>query len=414
MSRYKVASDAWKQLEEIHRRTKGERYAQTRDVVANLIGTDEPKNTRDLAQQTIGMCRIDKKRYAKEIEANVQKLLELQRPDGHWSVKFDPKYAITVMQTGESLYALSLAGLKADHPAVRKGVMALLTSQNNFGGWLDLNPYEQFRTPFRETQWSLMALSRIYPGPGTRGWDGPLGPQPKRLRTDSAAHLVSDLERVWDAPDTTLTAELIAALGHELPVVRLAATQALSRVGDRGSVVALVALLGDESKVVRRGAAEALRSIGDRLNADAKPSETLDQVHFVAALTAALESPDDRTRRGATRLFAAHFRDLSQETDLADALLERIDDPDPVVAMQSIKGLWRWWYWQADLSLRNRIEDALIASLRSPDIPGCDGTRSRHCTFLVMRMFGICSGAGFRLWRRQAIASRRSRPSMQR
>ncbi len=175
VSRYKVASDSWKQLEEIHRRTKEERYAKTRDVVANLIGTDEPKNTRDLAQQTIGMCRIDKKRYAKEIEANVQKLLELQREDGHWSVKFDPNYAITVMQTGESLYALNLAGLKADHPAVRKGIRALLTAQGKFGGWLDLNPYEQFRTPFRETQWSLMALATVLSGAGDSGMGWAVG-----------------------------------------------------------------------------------------------------------------------------------------------------------------------------------------------------------------------------------------------
>jgi HEAT repeat protein len=149
----------------------------------------------------------------------------------------------------------------------------------------------------------------------------------------------------------------------------LAACQALSRVGDRRSVSALVARLGDGSKVVRRGTAEALRSIGNRLNADTKPSETLDQVHVVTALTAALESPDVRTRRGATRVFAAHFRNLSQETDLADVLIRGIDDPDPVVAMQSVKGLWRWWYWRSDLDLRNRIEDALIASLKEPRHP---------------------------------------------
>ena len=83
------------------------------------------------------------------------------------------------MQTGESLYALALAGLTADHPAVRKGVVALLAEQKPFGGWFDTNPYEQFQTPFRETQWALMAISRLYPGPGTRGWDGPLGPQPE-------------------------------------------------------------------------------------------------------------------------------------------------------------------------------------------------------------------------------------------
>ena len=63
----------------------------------------------------------------------------------------------------------------------------------------------------------------------------------------------------------------------------------------------------------------------------------------------ALRSTDDRTRR-APRVFAAHFRELSQETGPGRPLLERCDDPDPVVAMQAIKGLWRWWYWRGDLA----------------------------------------------------------------
>ena len=58
-----------------------------------------------------------------------------------------------------------------------------------------------------------------------------------------------------------------------------------------------------------------------------------------------------------------------RNSTLADTLLERIDDPDPVVAMQAIKGLWRWWYWRSDLSLRNRIEDRLIAALAEPRHP---------------------------------------------
>ncbi len=65
----------------------------------------------------------------------------------------------------------------------------------------------------------------------------------------------------------------------------------------------------------------------------------------------------------------AHFRELSRELGLADALLERLDDADPVVAMQAIKGLWRWWYWQDDASLRDRIEDRLIAALAKPRHP---------------------------------------------
>ena len=82
-----------------------------------------------------------------------------------------------------------------------------------------------------------------------------------------------------------------------------------------------------------------------------------------------MRSADDRTRRGATRVFATHFRELSQEIGLADTLLERINDSDPVVAMQAIKGLWRWWYWRADAGLRNRIEERLIAALAEPRHP---------------------------------------------
>ena len=52
-----------------------------------------------------------------------------------------------------------------------------------------------------------------------------------------------------------------------------------------------------------------------------------EQMQLVASLTAALRSPDDRARRGATRVFAAHFRDLSQELDLADALLDASTTP---------------------------------------------------------------------------------------
>lgn len=115
------------------------------------------------------------------------------------------------MQTGETLYALALAGLDADHPVVSKGVVALLAAQKPFGGWLDLSPYEQFQTPFRETQWALIALSRFYPGPGTKGWDDPLGPVPVRLAGDETdAQLMPVLDRIcWRGRGTRTAASEI-------------------------------------------------------------------------------------------------------------------------------------------------------------------------------------------------------------
>jgi hypothetical protein len=370
VSRYKVAADSWRQLNEIFTRTAEPSDQATRDLVAKLLPTGVPAHTRDLAAQTIGLCLIDPnhEKYAELIQANVQKLLSLQRANGHWSVKFDPDYPITEMQTGESLYALAQTGLKADHPAMRRGIVALLSRQQSFGGWFDLNPYEQFRTPFRETQWALMSLSSIYPNPKARpkGWNGPLGPEPIALRADSPGRLIRDLERIWDVPGANLERQMVAQLGHESPVVRAAACRALGRVGDLEAISVLAKCLGDETKVVRRAAAEALRFLGNRVNGSHQPGETPAQKRLVAELSSALRSPDDRTRRGATRVFAAHFRELSQEQALADCLLERCDDPDPVVAMQAIKGLWRWWYWRADPEVRNRIEDKLIAGLAEP------------------------------------------------
>ena len=105
--------------------------------------------------------------------------------------------------------------------------------------------------------------------------------------------------------------------------------------------------------VERSSAAEALRLIGNGAEGPNRPRESDEQKLLVAGMLTAIEFPDDRIRRGATRVFAAHFREVSQEIPLADALLARIDDPDPVVAMQAVKGLWRWWYWQADESLRS-------------------------------------------------------------
>jgi HEAT repeat protein len=373
VSRYKVASDSWRQLDEIQRRTGDPRYALTRDVVARLLATGQPKNTRDLAAQTIGLCLLDppNQRPASLIDANAARLLVLQRPSGHWSVKFDQGYPITEMQTGESLYALAQAGLRPGHAALRRGAIALLGRQQPFGGWFDINPYEQFRTPYRETQWALIALATLYPAtnPRARGWNNPLGRQPARLRCDSPATLIRDLERIWDEPDPALVHEMTAALDHELPLVRYAACRALGRGTDLASVAPLAKALADPSKVVRRAAAEALRSIGNRANAACPAGQTPLQKRLVSELARALLSADARTRRGATRIFAAHFRELSQETALLAPLLEAIDDSDPVVAMQAIKGAWRYWYWRSDPILRNHVEDRLLDALARPRHP---------------------------------------------
>src|SRR3989442_5020141 len=79
-------------------------------------------------------------------------------------MQLDPKSAAVEFQTGHCLYAFALAGYTAEDPAVRKAVDYLLKRQQPFGGWFDpLQSYENFRTPFRETQFAVMALSELFP-----------------------------------------------------------------------------------------------------------------------------------------------------------------------------------------------------------------------------------------------------------
>jgi hypothetical protein len=61
------------------------------------------------------------------------RLLREQHADGGWSwLAKDPSNAFS---TGETLYALATAGLNNDHPAVRRGVGYLLSTQNADGTW---------------------------------------------------------------------------------------------------------------------------------------------------------------------------------------------------------------------------------------------------------------------------------------
>ena len=114
-------------------------------------------------------------------------------------------------------------------------------------------------------------------------------------------------------------------------------------------------LLGDPSKMVQRAAAWALRQCYSR-HPDAPAAE----------LTAALSSNDDRTRWGATRVFAQHFASLARRPEFAPPLLRLIADPAVTVRMNAVKALWQFWFWSADLPSKNRIEDALLSAIAQP------------------------------------------------
>jgi HEAT repeat protein len=126
-----------------------------------------------------------------------------------------------------------------------------------------------------------------------------------------------------------------AAAGSDQPVVRQAALAALGRVADSKAVDAAVSALSARTKTVQLTAAWALREIASRRGAGR------------AQITRALSS-SDRARWAATRVFNQHFRELTKDSGMMEALVRNLDDPVPQVRYQAAAGLWRWYCWQVD------------------------------------------------------------------
>jgi hypothetical protein len=322
-----------------------------------LLAAAEIKNMNDLGYQTLALTEIDPSKYKLQIEANAARILSLQRPDGQWSMKFDPTEPEVEFATGHALWALCAAGIPASEPHVAKAIAYLLNRQQTFGGWMDpLQSYENFRTPFRETQFAAVALSSYFPLPNRpKGWNSPTV---SALSTDPVT-LLNQLYDIWDPPTPAVLRQIEQAAASNETLIRQAAAETLGRLANPSDLPLLAKLLADPSKLVQRTGANSLRQI-----------YSIHPETPAAELLAALRSPDSRARLGATRVFAHHFAALARRDDMVEALA-RLAESDPVLAirMNAIRGLWQAWFWNAGDKKRNRIEDVILAGLKTPQHP---------------------------------------------
>lgn len=328
-------------------------WTATKDSrLPKLIAEGEIKNMADLCYQTLALADIDAKQYSAQIRRNAERILALQRSDGQWSMRFEPSQPEVEFQTGHALWALQAAGVPVTDPRVTKAVQYLLGRQQKFGGWMDpLQSFENFRTPFRETQMAILALSSYFPQTGrAHGWNSP---RLERLSSDPVAEL-EQLDEVWDAPSPAVREQILTAAHSNDALLRQAAIEALGRIGQCPDT----AFLGDASKMVQRTTAWAMRQAHSR-----NPDLPIDDVR------GALASPDDRTRWGATRIFAAHFSALAKRPELAAGLERLTEDRVPAVRMAAVKGLWQFWFWTPETSVKDGIGNALLDALGKPQHP---------------------------------------------
>ena len=167
------------------------------------------KNMIDLCYQTQALADIDRTKYADQIAKNAERILALQRPDGQWSMKFEADQPEVEFQTGHALWALAAAGVPRDNPQVKKAIDYLMGRQQAFGGWMDpLQSFENFKTPFRETQFAILALSTYFPQEGRKlGWNSSVIDS---LPTEPIA-LLNALDNIWDRPSDRVLGQIETA-----------------------------------------------------------------------------------------------------------------------------------------------------------------------------------------------------------
>ena len=323
-------------------------WTETKDPrLGEWIAKGEVKNMIDLCYQTLALADIDREKYKGQIAANAARILSLQRPSGQWSMKFEANQPEVEFQTGHALWALHDAGIPLSNPQVPKAIDYLMKRQQEFGGWMDpLQSFENFRTPFRETQMAVIALSSYFPMEGrAKGWNSP---RIERLSSDPV-EMLEQLDNVWDRPSEQVVTQIRFTAGSDGDVlVRQAAQEALGRLGE------FLAILGDSSKIVQRTTAWATRQQYSRQET---PS---------LFLTVPMKAANDRIRWASTRFFAQHFSELAKHPELAASLAHLIDDPVVTIRMNAIKGLWQFWFWTPDAATKSMIEDTLLAAMAKP------------------------------------------------
>ena len=361
VSPFEIATQSWETFDLAYRETHDAKWQAERDNVERLAFAREPANMIDLSWKIQLLVTVDRTRYAAQIDKLIEQLYSYENADGGWPYPFDKQAKPADFISYNALYALAYAGRRPEtDERMARGIKAMLAAQRPEGDWEGDPVYQGFNTPFRATQFAVMTLSTLYPGPTkAKNWDAAYPPPPVKLNTHNLPLLLSQLDQFWDlAPEATLRQIREVLVKSDQPLAREAAARALGHMADPGSMPALIQALGDPSKMVQSSAAFALRMVLSRRQEAAPTGRKL--------LVAALKSPDARTRWGATRLFNQHFKELTGDPELLAALEGDLNDSVPFVRFQAASGLWRWYYWQDDQPpVRKSTLEALATRLNT-------------------------------------------------
>ena len=361
VSPFEIASQSWHTFDLAYTETHEQDWLAERDHVEQLALPYEPKNIIDVSWKIMLLSEINRERYSSEIDALINKLYEYETPEGGWPYPLDKKAKPADFVSYNAVLALAEAGRRPEtdeHLAI--AVKAMLAAQRPEGSWEGDPVYQGFNTPFRATQFAVMALSTLYPGnTKAKNWNAAYPPPAATLATNDLPMLLQQLDQYWDlAPEPVLHQIREVVAKSDQPLAREAAARALGHMADPGAMQVLIVGLGDQTKMVQTSSAYAIRMILSRRQDAAPEGRKL--------LAEALASPDARTRWGAARVFNQHFRDLTHDPQLLAALEKDLNDPVPYVRFEAAGGVWRWYYWQVNQpEVRRGTLEALATRLNT-------------------------------------------------
>jgi hypothetical protein len=343
VSPFEIAQQSWHTFNLAYNETHEQDWIAERDHVEALAVPYEPQNMIDLSWKIQFLSEVNRNKYATQINTLIDKLYEYETPEGGWPYPFDKSAKPADFISYNAVLALAEAGRRPEtDERMGRAVKAMLAAQRPEGSWEGDPVYQGFNTPFRATQFAVMALSTLYPGTTkAKDWDAAYPAPPTVLAKNDLPLLLQQLDQFWDlAPEPVLRQIRGILTRSDQPLAREAAARALGHMADPGALPALIKGLGDPAKMVQISSAYAVRMVLSRRQNAAPEGHKM--------LIAALGSPDARTRWGAARVFNQHFRDLTGDPDLLAALERTLNDPVPYVRFEAAGGVWRWYYWQVD------------------------------------------------------------------
>ncbi len=369
VSPFEIASQSWDTFNLLFRQTGENQWLEQRETVERLAVPYKPENMIDLNWKIHFLATLRRQKYGPQLNELIGRLYTYEQPNGMWPYMFDKSGRPSDFISYHAVLALALAGRRPEtDPNLARAVQAMLQAQRPEGSWEGDPVYQGFNTPFRATQFAVMALSTLYPGPDQKPaekkrWGDAFPPVPTSLARNDLAVLLSQLDQFWDPAPASTVEQIRDVLAHdEQPLAREAAARALGHMADPGSIQPLVSALGDPDKMVQRSAAWALRMILERRPEIAAAGR--------AQLSEALQSSSSRVRWGATQLFNQHFKYLSGDPQLLLSLIRDLNDSVPAVRLNTARGLWQWYYWTVDnRESRNQILEALATRLNTEADP---------------------------------------------